>query len=277
MNEEWTVKVYAISDIHIDYPLNADWISRLSDKDYGDDILIVAGDISDSIERTEWCFKELADRFRRVHYVPGNHDLWVHRDRPGKTSLDKFWEIKEVAADCGVRTEIGQYDGFSLVPLLGWYDYSFGVPSDDLKTMWMDFRACRWIGGLTPPEITTLFLGMNERAPKHADGLVISFSHFLPRIDLMPGYIPRAHQSVYPVLGTARLDDQIRQAKASIHVYGHSHVNRRLEIDGVQYINNALGYPSEAHFAARQLIIVHDTDGAGRKAARVPSDASADR
>jgi predicted phosphodiesterase len=254
------MKVYAVSDLHIDYQANADWIWRLSDKTYRNDILIVAGDISHSVSLIEWCFKQLVGRFRSVHYVPGNHDLWVLRDRAGKTSLDKYWEIREVAADCGIWMESRRYDGFSVVPLLGWYDYSFGLPSDEFKTTWMDFRACRWVGDLTPQEVTALFLGMNEGPLEGTDKLVISFSHFLPRIDLMPSYIPQVHQSIYPVLGTKLLDSQIRQANAKVHVYGHSHVNRWLEADGVQYINNAFGYPSEARFTAKSLLVVHDTD-----------------
>lgn len=39
-----------------------------------------------------------------------------------------------------------------------------------------------------------------------------------------------------------------------IHVYGHSHINRNVRIDGIRYINNALGYPQESAIAARRLI-----------------------
>jgi hypothetical protein len=53
------------------------------------------------------------------------------------------------------------------------------------------------------------------------------------------------------------LEKQLRQLGSCIHVYGHSHVNRHVIIDEVTYINNAFGYPAEAHFTARRLVHVH--------------------
>ena len=86
---------------------------------------------------------------------------------------------------------------------------------------------------------------------------VISFSHFLPRIDLMPSYIPKKHRILYPVLGSTIIEDQVRQLAPTIHVYGHSHVNRDIEIDGIQYINNAFGYPKETRIAAKELLCIY--------------------
>ena len=88
--------------------------------------------------------------------------------------------------------------------------------------------------------------------------MVISFSHFLPRIDLMPDYIPQIHQKLYPVLGCKSLDVQIRQLGSSIHVYGHSHFNRHVDLEGVTYINNAYGNPGEERIAAKSLKCVYE-------------------
>lgn len=74
------MRIFALSDLHIDYDLNKQWIAQLSTDDYRDDVLILAGDVSDSLLLLEWCLKTLASRFKKVLYVPGNHDLWVIRD-----------------------------------------------------------------------------------------------------------------------------------------------------------------------------------------------------
>ena len=79
------------------------------------------------------------------------------------------------------------------------------------------------------------------------------FLTFLPRIDVMPDYIPKVHQQLYPVLGTIELEHQIRKLGSDIHVYGHSHVNRDVVIDDVRYINNAYGNPGEERIAAKVL------------------------
>lgn len=39
-------------------------------------------------------------------------------------------------------------------------------------------------------------------------------------------------------------------------LYGHHNVNRRTHRDGVLYLNNALGYPSEHKISAKQMICV---------------------
>jgi len=62
--------------------------------------------------------------------------------------------------------------------------------------------------------------------------------------------------SGHEVQTAATLAQQLRALGSSTHVYGHSHVNRRVMIDGVTYINNAFGYPSESHFTARELVQV---------------------
>ena len=68
-----------------------------------------------------------------------------------------------------------------------------------------------------------------------------------------------------PVLGSTGIDRQLRQLGATLHVYGHSHINRRVAIDGVTYVNNAFGYPQEGMIAARRLIAL---DGALAEAER---------
>jgi len=258
--KDWTssdMRIFALSDIHVDFDANARWIASLSTLDYRDDFLILAGDISDSLHLLEMSLIRLANRFRKVFYVPGNHDLWVGADDGKKTSLDKFKEIREVMENCGVSGAALHGETISIVPLLGWYDYSFGEPSDELKATWMDFRQCKWPQHFRMCKITSYFTAMNHPLTRPANNIVISFSHFLPRIDVMPHYIPERHRIVYPVLGSNTLERQIRMLHSDIHVYGHSHVNRRIEIDGITYINNAFGYPSETRLTAKQLLCIH--------------------
>jgi len=252
------MRVFAVSDIHIDYDENAKWVSNLSMADYQDDLLILAGDVTDTLQLLDWCLRSLAKRFRQVLFVPGNHELWVIRDGSVKDSLQKFDDVRTVAAANGASMQAYHGPDFSIFPLLGWYDYSFGEPTEELRSMWMDYRACRWPNGLSDTEVTSHFLSLNDDPPGPAGAKVISYSHFLPRIDLMPAFIPRANRVLYPILGTTRLDRQVRALRADLHIYGHSHVNRQVEIDGVTYINNAFGYPSETRIAAKRLMCIHE-------------------
>jgi Icc-related predicted phosphoesterase len=100
---------------------------------------------------------------------------------------------------------------------------------------------------------------MNRLPARHDVKTVISYSHFLPRIDLVPSYVPTRHRVLDPVLGSVRIEQQLRRLQPDIHVYGHSHINRSLKIDGVRYINNAYGYPQEDVIAAKRLLCIHET------------------
>lgn len=252
------MRIFAVSDVHVDYDINKQWITSLPATDYRNDILILAGDIAHSLKLIEWCLMELARRFKKVLYVPGNHELWVSPGESAQSSLSKFDQVCRAAEACGVSMVPFHTDRLSIVPLLGWYDYSFGEPGPELFASWMDYRACRWPDHWTMRDIARHFTRLNQPSLGVGNQTMISFSHFLPRIDIMPAYIPEERQVLYPVLGTCLLEAQIRQIGARIHVYGHSHVNRRVLVDGVWYINNAFGYPRETRIAAKALVCIHD-------------------
>ncbi|MES9865409.1 MAG: metallophosphoesterase [Candidatus Thiodiazotropha sp. LLP2] len=248
------MRIFAISDIHIDFKENVRWLESLSNADYVDDALILAGDISDSTPRTAKCFEQLCSKFKFVFYVPGNHDIWVRRDSH-TDSINKFSALLALAHEHGVITEQRSFHDIAIIPLFSWYDLSFGEMSEALVAKWMDFTHCKWPEALeTPSAQNSFFLQKNEIRKQPDSKTVITFSHFLPRIDLMPSYIPERFQDIYPVLGSPLLDQQIRDLDSNIHIYGHSHVNCRTTIDSIEYINNAFGYPSEAHITAKRLL-----------------------
>ena len=252
------MRVFALSDVHVDYDANAKWVAGLSRADYRNDVLILAGDVTDRLPLLDWCLRTLAERFRTVLFVPGNHDLWVIRDSINGDSLQKLGAVRAVVASSGASMAPFRVPGLSIVPLLGWYDGSFGEPSEQLRSMWMDYRACRWPRSMDEKQVSSLFAAENDTAAGGHAGTVITYSHFAPRIDVLPAAIPVAYRFLNPILGTSRLEHQLRALAPTVHVYGHSHVNRRVEIDGVTYVNNALGYPSETLIAARRLVSIHE-------------------
>lgn len=238
------MKLFALSDLHIDYAANRAWIEGLSDVAYRDDVLILAGDLSDAPALLDWCFAALARRFRKVLYVPGNHDLWVLRDRHGLLSTGKLERLRALCAEHDVSMSPFHCGALSVVPLMSWYDDSFGTPGEALRERWMDYHACRWPAGLNGNAINAHFLAMNEAALQVRNETVVSFSHFVPRVDLLPSESATA-RLLLPVMGSAGLEAQIRRLRPAIHVYGHSHRNVDAVRDGIRYVNRSFGYPNE--------------------------------
>ncbi|HEX3046963.1 MAG TPA: metallophosphoesterase [Bacillota bacterium] len=251
------MRIFAISDIHIDFEDNRRWFENLSRYDYQEDLLILAGDVTDIIPMFEKVFRDLKDRFSEVMYIPGNHDLWVYR-QPKLDSLEKLDVIKKIAACYGVRMEPFHLGTVSIIPLFGWYDYSFGAPSSDLRETWVDYIACKWPEGTNEVKITHIFSEMNVPFLNIHNEFVITYSHFVPRIDVMPSYIPLSKRDLYSVLGSSILETQIRKLGSRIHIYGHSHINRDILLDNTQYINNAFGYPYETQITVKKLRQIHE-------------------
>lgn len=247
------MRILAISDLHVDYESNALWVNGLSNAEYQQDTLILAGDVSDCPDKLAACFEALARKFQSVFFVPGNHDLWVNS--PSSCSLDKFEQVLDIARSQDIITSASKVGNYYIVPIFAWYDYSFGEPCPFILQAWSDFKRCRWPSEYHHPKKTLeYFLTKNTpiNAPENVE--IISFSHFLPRIDLMPEYIPPSKRVVYPVLGSIEIESLIRTLQPKKHIYGHSHVNRSIDIDGIHYINNAFGYPDEERIARKALI-----------------------
>eukprot|EP01027_Heterolobosea_sp_BB2_P012225 GEZU01017733.1.p1 GENE.GEZU01017733.1~~GEZU01017733.1.p1 ORF type:complete len:176 (+),score=45.94 GEZU01017733.1:136-663(+) len=75
--------------------------------------------------------------------------------------------------------------------------------------------------------------------------ITITFSHFLPRRELMPDKKFLYFKPLTRVSGSVRLDDQLRALGSSVHVFGHTHINMDKTVDGVRYVQNAMKYPRE--------------------------------
>ena len=252
------MRIFALSDIHADYEPNMAWVHQLSRGEYVDDLLILAGDVSHKRELLDECLTALAQRFRQVLFVPGNHDLWVIGQTPAIDSLEKFEQVRHTAIQCGATMDIVRHGQLLVVPLLGWYDYSFGEPGRELLRGWTDYRACRWPTGFQMEDVAAYFEKLNVVPSSDSARMRITVSHFLPRIDLIPSFVSARHRILDPVLGTTRLEKQLRKLDPSIHVYGHSHINQSVELEGVRYVNNAFGTPQETRITAKQLVCIEE-------------------
>lgn len=263
-------RVWVISDVHIDYQENFDRLLAFARRGYHGDALIVAGDASDRMERLQAMFEALVPNFRHVLFVPGNHELWVRRSTQFADSLEKYYAIEALCESTGVKTQpvqLGHYKKVWLVPLLSWYDdrnrpntslyVEKDYAEDRTDDMWGDFIHARWPDDMRS-DLAQWFANQNqaslERTYEHP---VISFSHFLPRRELVfhksiqeslklaRKYDPLPEFNFTRVAGSLRIDEQVRSLGSTLHIYGHQHRNRVRTYDGVTYLSHCMGYPKE--------------------------------
>ncbi|KAJ8602512.1 hypothetical protein CTAYLR_001279 [Chrysophaeum taylorii] len=254
-----STRVFAVSDVHFDHPGAREWASRLDGRAFRDDVLIVAGDLGDTLTAVALGLKALRAKFRRLFYCPGNHDLWI-RPVDGETEAhpDSIAKLNALRALCDAldceTTPAQVARGLYVVPLLSWYDCAFDEMAPPSNARFDKF--CKW--PIRERDVADIFLLFNQHrlADLTFDGIVITFSHFLPRRELPYSMvIPGLAQAV----GCTRLDLQIRAItpKPKVHIFGHSHMNCSTMIDGVRYVQHALGYQHE-HGPDTPLLCVHD-------------------
>lgn len=266
------IGVYALSDIHLDNEGNKPWFQKLLNDNYADDTLILAGDVSDDLDLLKETLTALRGLFDEVFFVPGNHELWINRS-DCDDSLVKFWQIIDLCKSLNVNTSPAKVgggengNGIWILPLFSWYRkpeesdkslYYEKQGDDPTLEMWCDTHFVKWPSFKEQGSAAEYFLHLNEKqAPSSFDAPVISFSHFLPRRDLifstqeerkMNWAIlkdPHPAFNFSRVAGCSGLEEQIRKFGSIIHVYGHQHRNRHRMVDDILYISHCLGSPLE--------------------------------
>ncbi len=259
-------RVLAVSDLHVDYARNREWVEELVTGHPADAVLLVAGDISHRLALVEKTLGLLADRFAAVFFVPGNHDLWTTDD--GLDSLQKLERIEALCRTAGVLTGSALVESgcaaVQVVPLFSWYhEPEESIDSlfidrngrDPWRDAWADYRRIRWPAAVDRRGAADYLAEANTKWNRHHDRIpVVTFSHFVPRQELLRGsqgtarppvQEPRHAFNFSRVAGSAAIDRQVRLLEASVHVYGHQHRNRDQTISGVRYLSHCLGYPSE--------------------------------
>ena len=121
------------------------------------------------------------------------------------------------------------------------------MSDEDKETMkaWSDQYYCRWPDGFNPIDLYRYNQPFITAFDDSDESPIISFSHMVPRRDLLPSRVFLTYKFLPYVMGSTILEEQIRQLHSTIHCYAHAHINNEVMIEGVRYIQNALGYPHE--------------------------------
>lgn len=239
------MRIYAISDLHTDFRENRQALERAAMTEHRDDVLIVAGDVADSETVLRETLQLLASRFREVFFVPGNHELWVRGET--RDSMEKFRSVLRICDQAGVRTAPARVGDAWVVPLFSWYDPSFdvnGEGAEDELEAWADRYFTRWPADLG--RVDAAFLRMNEPHVRAYDGPVVTFSHFVPRPELVPPVKYLRFRGLPLVAGSLGIEEQIRRIGPRVHVFGHTHIPEDRVLDGVRYVQNHFSRGSDA-------------------------------
>ena len=252
------MKLYALGDLHLRYEVTRRALEALPPHPY--DWLILAGDVGETEEHLRFALTVLSERFARLLWVPGNHDLWTIPTRSDDLrGQAKYERLVRICRELGVLTPEDPYVVWPgeggprvLAPTFILYDYTFrpdDIPvdkavewaaednllcSDEVllhpdpfptKAAWCEARVRE-----TEPRLQEA----SERAP------LVIINHFPLRQDLaiLPA-IPRF--SIW--CGTRLTENWHLRFRAEVVIYGHLHIRGRYLRDGVRFEEVSLGYP----------------------------------
>ncbi|MFJ2033710.1 metallophosphoesterase family protein [Streptosporangium sp. NPDC087985] len=252
----------AISDLHIGYQENRRIVEELRPAS-GTDWLLVAGDVSEKVADVEWALRLLSERFAKVVWVPGNHELWTHPSDPVQLrGEERYRHLVKLCGDLGVVTPEDPYpvwDGpggpVTVAPLFVLYDYTFRMPGvataeEALALAYDRGVVCTDEMFLHPdphpsrPAWCSARIAETERrlADCSPDLPTVLVNHY-PLVR-EPTLIMR-HQEFTIWCGTERTADWHVRFNAHTVVYGHLHIPRTTWHDGVRFEEVSLGYPRE--------------------------------
>lgn len=251
----------ATSDLHVTHPGNREIIENIRPR-HEEDWLIVAGDVAESLGAIAWTLRLLADRFAKVIWTPGNHELWtVGRDPDTARGVERYQQLVALCRGLNVVTPEDDYpvwetdeESFVVAPLFLLYDYSFRAPGTSL----VDALEHAYSTGLVFSDEHVLHpdpfpsrqewcahrVELTERrlAALPEDRRTVLVTHF--PLHRGPTRMLR-HQHLAMWCGTERTADWHLRFRAAACVYGHLHIPLTLEYDGVRFEEVSLGYPKE--------------------------------
>ena len=109
-NAQRTGKLWALSDLHLANRSNRELYGTLPERP--NDWIILAGDLGETELHVRLAIEIARERFARVIWVPGNHELWTVPARQGVPAfpdaglkgVDKYMRLVEVCQQLGAIT-----------------------------------------------------------------------------------------------------------------------------------------------------------------------------
>ncbi len=254
-------KLLALSDLHVSFPENreiVDDIRPTSDADW----LVVAGDVGEMVADIEWALTLLNERFAKVIWVPGNHELWTHPQDPTRLRGEhRYLHLVDMCRRIGVFTPEDPYPvwpgpegDLAVAPLFLLYDYSFrpagtATKEQALERAYGSGVVCSDEFMLHPDPYPSreawcaARIEETERRLAALNGMPTVLVNHWPLIRELT--LPLFYPEFAQWCGTERTSDWHRRFAATTVIYGHLHIPRTTWCNGVRFEEVSLGYPRE--------------------------------
>jgi len=254
--------VFAISDLHTSHATNWLIVADLRPEST-DDWLIVAGDVGEIFGDIEKTLRLLRQRYAKVIWTPGNHELWTLRGDPVQLRGEaRYQALVQMCKDNGICTpedEFAIWPGttgpLSIVPLFQLYDHSWLAPGtrtkeESLECAYRTGAVCTDELLLHPDPYPSRESWCHARL-KESERRLLALGPHAKTVLVSHWPLVRHPTDVlrFPEFaqwcGTEQTADWHIRFQAEVVVYGHLHIPRTTYYDGVRFEDVSLGYPRE--------------------------------
>jgi 3',5'-cyclic AMP phosphodiesterase CpdA len=253
--------VWALSDLHVGHAENREFVQALTPRPR--DWLLLAGDVAEEPADLVWALERLGERFARLVWVPGNHELWGGRERIAGPA--RYRRLVEICRERRVLTPEDEYPLWSggegervlIAPLFLHYDHSFspGHVGPDATRAWaralgigcaddraIDLAPFASAAAWCVDRLRYSVARIEAARGQHPGTPLVLLNHYPLRVDLVR--LVRIHRFA-PWCGTLATADWPRRFGARVVVYGHLHMAATDWRGGVRHEEVSLGYPGQ--------------------------------
>jgi predicted phosphodiesterase len=234
------MKIQYISDIHLEFLRKPPKIKVEAD------ILVLAGDIGYPYSGIYREFLiDMNKKFKRVYLITGNHEYYNCGKNMNASMEEIDEEIIRIIKNnnlnniCYLDNSYDDYEGYRFVGLTLWskINNSLYLINDFTKINEMNVELYNDLH-----EIGCEFLDYITKEVSSKPIIIIT--HHIPSYNLIDPVFRTEEYNKYNQCFASNCEKYFREP-IKVWIYGHTHRNRETEINGIKFLCNPKGYPSE--------------------------------
>ncbi len=240
------------SDLHTDrWPVDkqVDWAKHKQN-----DIIIIAGDVSDPTADVVAELKRIAAVYKTVLYVDGNHEHRPFDEIPYLGNAALHAEIAKIPNVVFLRDKVFIQDGVAIIGRNGWWDYKIGEP-------YVTAEQTREVYANNPNKPDPDVIATEAAADMHwlkskvtqlqADDTIHSIivvTHTAPHAGILSWNVYPKQLKYTGFYGNSSMAEVLRadkEHKIKFWLSGHNHDCKDIVIGGVRFYTNPRGRPND--------------------------------
>lgn len=249
------------SDLHVD--INREFFATLdwnTIKNKNSNILIIAGDIGNTFSVQKKFLKKISDYYQYILFVDGNHEHYgsiINGDWHNNTIQNNQKYLNEITSNHPNIIYLPKnefiIDDTVIIGYNGWYDWKMMCPQfsyNQQKNVWQHNSNDNHIRTDIPIDELALIHTNNiiDRVKKYENDSniknIIIITHTVPHYKLLThNYIDVEYEMLSGSYANSNMIEVLNHSsKIKAWIYGHTHNRKIINIDDVDFINNAFGY-----------------------------------